>query len=774
MSEQVRALFLKTFPHGKASATHGRANDIYGRAPGQSLVFDFVAGTWSDRATTQSGSTIESLYAERGDLPEHRAEVLAAQESLEGHGARGVLVPIRKDVLVGDMVPPSRTRHPKHGKPSACYWYRSLTGLYMAGALRFDLEDGNKTGRYLVALSTPGAPSTWHWRGNLGPSGLLYNAMDLLHPDKSSMQVLVVEGEKTAEALVGAASAVVTTWSGGSKCAGMAGWHELRGRDVILCPDYDAPGIAAMELIANILRGYGCKVRIVAGEAVASALGIHTPKEGWDVGDAEREPEVIARAILDEAERTLPPPDIPLFFLSDRGVPKPTAANALLAMEGADELGIVFNDDLKVPGYRACPPWRGGGGGFDPMKDVDVIRLTHFLRNKHGVDFPRSGVLEGYLAVAATSHFSPWRDYLNGLEWDHELRIDNLLDLIGCKTPDFGEEAEYLSFGTAYMFCGVVARVLQPGIQMDMMPVLEGRQNIGKSKLIKVMAGQFSEGVDPSSYVSLDLGLMAGKGFGQKDAQMAVAGAILVEVEELAQIEATDVNVMKRFISLQVDVFRPPYGANMVTYKRQCMLIGTTNRKDYLRDDTGNRRFLPIHMECRAEGIDIEWLIEHRDQLFAEAVHRFREHEAAGTLQAILDLPPGMRAFHERTTNDRFVEEPWVETLRDYFLSNKVKLEPGGLISASDILESVFNIEPRNHNAKNFTLLKKALVQMGAEHVTQRERGGRRSMYKIPPKSELGTPKTELAARGHVEGGSAGGFDDMDDDPLGGGTRDGG
>tara|TARA_B100001093_G_scaffold237744_1_gene227791 strand:- start:375 stop:956 length:582 start_codon:yes stop_codon:yes gene_type:complete len=68
-------------------------------------------------------------------------------------------------------------------------------------------------------------------------------------------------------------------------------------------------------------------------------------------------------------------------------------------------------------------------------------------------------------------------------------------------------------------------------------------------------------------------------------------------------------------MSEQRDNFRYPFEKSNSLKNRKCILVGTTNKRNFIKDPTGNRRY-PI---ISTNNIDAEWVLQHRDQIFASA-----------------------------------------------------------------------------------------------------------------------------------------------------------
>lgn len=239
--------------------------------------------------------------------------------------------------------------------------------------------------------------------------------------------------------------------------------------------------------------------------------------------------------------------------------------------------------------------------------DENETGIAMWLDRVYQLEMPTNKVAEAVRYVARKNQFHPVRDYLDDVYWDQTPRIDNLFqEYFGC-----GPNELYQEIGKRWMI-GMVARIFEPGCKVDTVVILAGPQGIMKSTALKTMAVKdewFSDS-------ALDMR--------SKDCYQALSGGIWIyELAELASIRPRDAETVKAFLSSRQDRFRPSYGRNMVTRKRQTVFAGTTNEAEFLSDNTGNRRWHVI----KCGRVSIPKLQRDIDQLWAEAVTLYRNNE---------------------------------------------------------------------------------------------------------------------------------------------------
>ena len=144
------------------------------------------------------------------------------------------------------------------GKRTGFWTYRDYVGEPAGASVRWDLPDGKKE-FYPFTRTTDG-----QWRiGAMDEPRLIYRLPDIRELGAGDM-VVVVEGEKCADALSAVGLESTTSW-GGALAPRKADWSPLAGRDVAIFPDNDSDGRKYAQTVAGILQTLQtpAKVRIV-------------------------------------------------------------------------------------------------------------------------------------------------------------------------------------------------------------------------------------------------------------------------------------------------------------------------------------------------------------------------------------------------------------------------------------------------------------------------------------------------------------------------------
>ena len=255
------------------------------------------------------------------------------------------------------------------------------------------------------------------------------------------------------------------------------------------------------------------------------------------------------------------------------------------------------------------------------------------------------------VAACRNNRFHPIRNYLNGRRWDGVPRIETMfIRFLG--TPD---DQYHRDVATMIMVAGV-ARVFEPGCKFDHAVILEGKEGLRKSSFIREIAAR------PQWFGELHGDFGDRKGLVEQ-----MQGNWQIEMPELSGFGRSAVLKVKAFMSARSDNVRLAYEARSAEFLRQCILWGSTNDRQYLQSETGERRFWPVEVRIEIDTYALRAVI---DQIWAEAVHIYRTMRAGvGTvLGPGKELPLFLKNPEAKALAFEYQGSRKVETVSDILL----------------------------------------------------------------------------------------------------------
>ncbi|MEI7457512.1 MAG: VapE domain-containing protein [Nitrosomonadales bacterium] len=592
---------------------------------------------------------------------------------------------------------------------------------------------------------------------------------------REALTGLVLDGETV--------SIPCLSWFGGPNCAMKNDWTPINGRPVWIWPGYSCqrkrlspfeaesgelpesqpflpdkrqPGLVAAAKIAEVLTQQGCTVMVL------SLPEIGAYREGWGVADVIATDGLTGQNLFDFI-RTRLNPFSPAKFGTDKAVKRADLPEGLSTPQQACALPLenAAHTDAQAGANPACAgsveagpidwSWtlqlKGGRDNpLDCRENVNRFLLHHpvlkgvvfadeFSRNivmrkpapwviENGFEERPWSLTDSYelgdwlsqnanllcrgiepitQAVswcASLNRYTPPAEYGDSLVWDGIERLKSWTHVY------LGSELnEYSSLIGSIWFIGMAARIYKPGCINRFMIILEGEQFRGKSAALRAIGGKwFRDTV-------LD--------HRNKDQYLNWQGCLIYEIAELDSFNRAESTTMKAIVSSPSDFFRAPYEARPMDYPRTVVFAGTTNQNAYFKDSTGNTRYWPIKTSI----IKLEELIAIRDQLFAEAVHYYKQ----GTdwwpsyKQQTLLLSPEQ--------NEREIIDPWEEIIENYVIGK-------AFITIKDILinASCLNIDAGKIDASRSMAMRvgSILQRLGWKRVRTSADGKRQYHYQSP------------------------------------------
>ena len=378
-----------------------------------------------------------------------------------------------------------------------------------------------------------------------------------------------------------------------------------------------------------------------------------------------------------------PIPDASQAKKTKSGRPKKSSSDA--AKEREDDVKKVQEilSLLRKNQLTGAIEYTDAAGKTVELEGNDLDLMTTKLACEHGVFIPEMRIKSAIQYAAGKNRYCPIRRYLDTCsahaiphkDWD---RIGEIF---------LGNQHQIATLAMQRMMIGAVARAYNPGCSMSWLPILVGAQGVGKSMFSRSLVPEklFAEVSTPLETLMKE--------------QYRLHVAWLLELPEIDHFFSTrNIENFKNLITTRCDEVRRPYASLPERLLRRFVMIGTTNRNQFLVDSTGNRRFVPLEIGANFL-IPWEQLSAERDSLWASAVQAYRNGDSyefnSGEIAQIAEY---IQEFGD--------PDPWTEKISSFC---SVKEE----VTAAEVLTQALDLDPRQQGRREARRVADVLQTLG-------------------------------------------------------------
>ena len=267
-----------------------------------------------------------------------------------------------------------------------------------------------------------------------------------------------------------------------------------------------------------------------------------------------------------------------------------------------------------------------------------------------GIDIPINK-LEILVRSHLISQYNPISEYFENLEdWDGEDHIKNLCSYV--KTND---DNAFLYHMEKWFTRAVLCALEKEKINKHCLVLANTIQNSGKSTYLRFFIPR-----KLMNYLSEDIGL-------DKDSRIKLCKNLIINLDELSILAKADINSLKAFISKTHINERLPYARKAEYLERICSFVGSTNKTDFLTDESGSVRWIIFEV---TEKINFNYSMEiNIDKVWSQAYFNAYKRKGFNPELTLADISENEKR------NERFTQMTLEQEMVNKFFEPSDNLE---------------------------------------------------------------------------------------------------